>query len=79
MKIKLDIDCTPEEARQFFGLPDVKPLQDELLADLAERMKAGMQSMDPEVLWRTWMPQSTAGLDAMRQFWAQFSNRDEQD
>jgi hypothetical protein len=28
MKIKLDIDCTPEEMRAFFGLPDVKPMQE---------------------------------------------------
>ena len=34
MKIKLDIDCTPEEVRQFFGLPEVKPLP---LADTPAR------------------------------------------
>ena len=27
LKITIDIDCTPDEARQFMGLPDVKPLQ----------------------------------------------------
>jgi kynurenine formamidase len=28
MKIKIDIDCTPQEARAFFGLPDVEPIQE---------------------------------------------------
>ncbi len=28
MKITVDIDCTPEEARAFFGLPNVQPMQD---------------------------------------------------
>ena len=27
MKITIEIDCTPDEARQFVGLPDVKPMQ----------------------------------------------------
>src|SRR6516164_5311770 len=34
MKFKIDIDCTPEEARAFLGLPDVKPLQEALLPDV---------------------------------------------
>ncbi len=25
MKVSVDIDCTPEELRTFFGLPDVQP------------------------------------------------------
>ena len=25
MKVNVEIDCTPLEARQFFGLPDVSP------------------------------------------------------
>ena len=28
MKINVEIDCTPQEARQFFGLPDVQPMSD---------------------------------------------------
>ncbi|MFY9972047.1 MAG: DUF6489 family protein, partial [Roseiarcus sp.] len=27
MKITVDVDCTPLEARQFMGLPDVEPMQ----------------------------------------------------
>ena len=27
MKITVNVDCTPEEARSFLGLPDVQPLQ----------------------------------------------------
>ena len=30
MKVNVEIDCTPEEARAFFGLPDVAPLQEKL-------------------------------------------------
>ena len=43
MKLKFDIDCTPEELRSFFGLPDVKPMQDRLMAELEEQMRAGLK------------------------------------
>src|SRR3546814_20185668 len=28
MKVHFDIECTPEEARTFLGLPDLKPVHD---------------------------------------------------
>lgn len=28
MIITINVDCTPEEARAFLGLPDLKPMQD---------------------------------------------------
>ena len=27
MKVTVEVDCTPEEGRQFLGLPDVGPMQ----------------------------------------------------
>jgi hypothetical protein len=56
MKVKIDIDCTPEEARTFFGLPDLGPLQQEMLAIMQERMKSTMEAMDPEAIMKAWMP-----------------------
>ena len=57
MKVKIDIDCTPEEARTFFGLPDLGPLQQEMLALMQERMKSAMEAMDPEAIMKAWMPE----------------------
>src|SRR3546814_2450267 len=54
MKIHVDIDCTPEEARVFLGLPDVGPLQEALMAELQSRMMANLQVMEPEQLFKTW-------------------------
>ena len=28
MKVTVDVDCTPAEARAFRGLPDVSPIHD---------------------------------------------------
>lgn len=59
MKIRIDIDCTPAEARTFFGLPDLEPVQAEAMARLKEHMKA----MDPAEIVKLWMP---GGADAFR-------------
>jgi hypothetical protein len=70
MKISIDIDCTADKARQFLGLPDVKPLQEALLAEVRERLLASMRAAEPEALMRQWMPAGLAGMDQMqRAFW----------
>jgi hypothetical protein len=56
MKVKIDIDCTSEEARAFFGLPDLGPLQKEMLGVMQDRMKSAMDAMDPEAIMKAWMP-----------------------
>jgi len=38
MKIKVEIDCTPIEARLFFGLPDVQPMQAAMMSKLEKRI-----------------------------------------
>ena len=48
MKISFDIDCTAEEARKFFGLPEVQPLQEALMKEVQERMSANIKAMDAE-------------------------------
>ena len=72
MKVTIDIDCTPEEARTFLGLPDVKPMQEAMAVEIQERMKAGLSSMEPEQLFKTWMPLSMEGMEAFQKmFWNQ--------
>ena len=74
MKITVDIDCTPEEARKFLGLPDVRPMQDALMKDLEERMKANLSALDPETLFNTWFPAGVQGFGQMQKmFWNQMS------
>lgn len=76
MKIKIDIDCTPAEARAFLGLPDVGPLQTEVMAALQERMMKTLETMDPEKLLKSWMIGGTESLEQMQKaFWEQFAGR----
>lgn len=71
MKISIDVDCTPQEAREFLGLPEIKPMQDAVMADLQERLRSQVASMDPETLIKTWLPAGLQGLEQMQKaFWS---------
>jgi hypothetical protein len=78
MKVTLDIDCTPEEARRFFGLPDVQPLQAAMMQEIEGRMRQALSGTDAETLMKTWLPLGIQGgmqgLDQMQKmFWAQMT------
>ncbi|MDQ2102948.1 DUF6489 family protein [Azospirillum isscasi] len=74
MKITIDIDCTPEEARHFLGLPDVKPMQDAMMQDIQERMRASLLAMDPETMLKTWLPAGMQGMEQLQKmFWSQMA------
>lgn len=70
MKLTFDIECTPQEARQFLGLPDVTDMQQRLLAELEARLRANIQAMEPEALMKQWMPLGLEGMDQIQRFWA---------
>ena len=67
MKISFDIDCTPDELRSFFGMPEVQPMQERLLKEVEERMKAGLQGLDPEALMKAWMPSGMKGFEQLQE------------
>jgi hypothetical protein len=75
MKITLDIDCTPDEVREFFGLPQIKPLQEELLKEVRERLSANIKAMDPEAMLKAWLPATLKGFEQLQEmFLAQMGN-----
>lgn len=73
MKITVNIDCSPEEARTFMGLPDVKPMQEMMMEEVKERMRANLSAMDPDTLFKTWMPTGIQNVEQFQKsFWSQF-------
>jgi hypothetical protein len=76
MKITVDIDCTPEEARAFLGLPDVKPMQERLMGELGERMAANLKAMEPGEMLRTWLPANLKGFEQMLDAFARMGKRE---
>ena len=55
MKINVEIDCTPLEARQFFGFPDVQPMQAAVMDKLQQQMMSNIDKVSPEALMQSWM------------------------
>lgn len=73
MKVNVTVECTPEEARAFLGLPDVGPLQREMMEAMRERMLKAMGAADPDALLRQWFTSGTQTFDQMQKaFWDQF-------
>ena len=72
MKVNFDIECTPEEARRFLGLPDLAPMQERMMKELENRMAENLRALDPETLVKTWMPMTMQGWgDMQKMFWGQ--------
>ena len=67
MKINVEIDCTPEEARTFLGLPDLRPMQDAVLAKMQQQMLDAVDALSPEALLKTWMPLAPQTPEQMRE------------
>jgi hypothetical protein len=68
MKVTMEIDCTPAEARLFFGLPNVEPMQDAVMAKLEERMLTEIDRFSPEGIMKSWLslfPQNAERLQDM--------------
>jgi Family of unknown function (DUF6489) len=73
MKIKIDIDCTAQEARAFFGLPHLEPLQQAVLGKIQERLTEHLEARDPEALLRLWFPGGLQEFGQMHEaLWKQF-------
>ena len=66
MKVHIEMDMTPEEARTFMGLPDVQPMQQRLMDEMQARMKAAFDANDPEGMMRAWLP--LGGADTFQKF-----------
>ncbi|MEO0397882.1 MAG: DUF6489 family protein [Pseudomonadota bacterium] len=67
MRFTIDIDCTPEEARAFLGMPDVTPLNDMIVEEMTRRAKDNLDTLaDPERLVKSWMELSGKGMDAFQ-------------
>ncbi|MCF2522726.1 DUF6489 family protein [Bradyrhizobium sp. G127] len=55
MKITVNIDCTPEEAREFLGFPNIQPMQEKVMKQMEDNLLAGIAGMSPDAILRNWM------------------------
>lgn len=64
MKFTINVECSPEEARRFIGLPDVTPLNEALVAEMTKRMEQNIALMSPDTMLSSWMSVGTQAQDA---------------
>jgi hypothetical protein len=65
MKVTINVECTPIEARTYMGLPDFTPVNDAMVEDMKAQMSANMAKLQPEEMFRSWM---SLGGQAQEQF-----------
>jgi hypothetical protein len=71
MKVTIEVDCTPLEARQFMGLPDVQPIQAAAMAELEKRILTEMERVSPEGLLRNWFVEGPQNAEKL---WKSLTN-----
>ena len=70
MKINISMEATPAELREFLGLPEVQPLQAEMIEKIREQMQAGVEGFDPASIMRPFVAPNLQSMEAMqRAFW----------
>lgn len=74
MKINVEIDCSPEEARRFLGLPDVSDANAAMVEAMTARMTEAIATMQPDELMTQWVSGGLKGMEDMQKtFWQQMT------
>lgn len=73
MKITVDVDCTPEEARRFMGLPDMSGVHEVYIDKMKKMIEEGVTPDTMETMMRNWMPMGEAGMNLWRSMFDQIS------
>jgi len=68
MKMHIEIDCTPEEARQFMGLPDVDQANAVYVDTIAAAMKGASSTDQLEQYAKQLAPMGQMGLKMFQNF-----------
>ena len=68
MKVNIEIDCTPEEARTFMGLPDVTKANEAYVENMTKAMKSVSSPDQLQELAKTMAPMGQVGLKLFQNF-----------
>ena len=71
MKVKMEIDCSPEEARRFLGLPDMTPVHETMMDHMKEAADNAAGFISPEKMVQEWLPLTGKAMEQFQQaFWS---------
>ena len=71
MKFTVDVDCTPEEARRFLGLPDLTPVHEAYVEKMKSYVSDGSSAEMFADAMKAWGPMNEAGMAMWRQMLGQ--------
>jgi hypothetical protein len=55
MKLNIEVDCTPQEAREFLGFPDLRPMQNAVLGRIENQLMDATNTLSPEGVLKMWL------------------------
>lgn len=79
MKVTVDVDCTPEEARRFLGLPDLTPVHQAYVDRMTKFVTDSTSTEGFGELMKSWGPMSEASMSMWRQMIEQMSGGSKRD
>lgn len=62
MKFNVEVECTPDEARSFLGLPDMKPIHEMYMQTVMDTMSGQTNVEQMEKMFRSLSPLGDAGM-----------------
>jgi hypothetical protein len=68
MKVSVEVDCSPEEARRFLGLPDVTRANEAYIEGLTKAMQGAGGAEQLQEYARQLAPMGQMGLKLFQQF-----------
>ncbi|MEM7071692.1 MAG: DUF6489 family protein [Pseudomonadota bacterium] len=78
MKLSLEVDCSPNELREFFGMPDMRDINEKMTEAMRERMLKSLDEVDNQKLMSLWMSQFSgikdSGEKMQQAFWNAFGS-----
>ena len=75
MKVKIEIDLKPEEARKLMGLPEVEKMQKDLMDQIKDKMQEEISTMtDPQAFMERYLPLGMQGVEQFQKMMTEFSS-----
>lgn len=68
MKVTIELDCTPEEARTLLGLPDVQKLNEAYVSELSKFLKGSNSVEQLQNFTKMVAPMGEAGMKMFSSF-----------
>lgn len=73
MKVSVDVDCTPEEARRFMGLPDLSQVHEAYVEKMRKAVTEGVGPDQFVDMMKSWGPMSEGALNMWRTMFDQMA------